>query len=181
MINTAPKRLALSPVVSPSASAFDALVRAHYARLCTFAYRMVRSPAAAEDIVQDVFARIWERDLRLDYSDPLPYLYRAARNGALMYLRHERVTQRWQQTARAEAHRDVGGADERAHADELTRAIRTSIETLPERCELIFRMHREQDLSYAEIARVLGLSIKTVETQMGRALKSLRKSLAVFR
>jgi RNA polymerase sigma-70 factor (ECF subfamily) len=74
------------------------------------------------------------------------------------------------------------GDDGLSHVEaaDLATALARGIDQLPERCRLIFTMSREQDLSYAEIARILGISVKTVETQMGRALKALRSRLAGY-
>src|SRR5260221_11362797 len=70
---------------------FESLVRAHYPRLCNFATRYVDSRETAEDIVQEVFLAVWRRNTRFDYADPLPYLYRAVMNRAVMHLRQRRV------------------------------------------------------------------------------------------
>ncbi len=159
---------------------FDVMVRAHYTRLFRFVYRFLGSREASEDVVQEVFANVWRRAASINYDDPLPYLYQAARNRSLSILRGRRVRERWQ-AAQVEAERGsptvvVPNTD----ATELATAIEQAIEALPERCRLIFRMHREQHLSYREIARLLGLSAKTVDHQMGRALKVLRERLAPY-
>jgi RNA polymerase sigma-70 factor (ECF subfamily) len=161
-------------------SAFDALVRAHYGRLCNFAFRLVRSRETAEDIVQDVFARVWHRREEFDIRDPLPYLYQAIRNRVTMHARRQRVHERWWQSAACKADRDRPDAGGELECAELAQALSLAVEALPDRCRLIFTMSREQDLTYLEIARVLGISVKTVETQMGRALKTLRTRLAGY-
>lgn len=169
-----------APSLRHSASAFDALVRAHYARLCSFVYRILHSETDAEDVVQGVFSRIWVRQLEFDYSDPLPYLYRAVRNAALTHLRDRRV--RAQRLAAFEPPDadPVPGAAAGMEQSELAGAFRRAVAGLPPRCRTIYTMNREQGLTYAEIARVLGISVKTVETQMGRALRTLRTSLAPY-
>ena len=161
-------------------TAFDALVREHYGRLCNFAARLVRSRETAEDIVQDVFARIWHRREQFDIRDPLPYLYQAVRNRVVMHARRQRLHDRWWEGAARE--QDAGSADAATEAEcaDLAAAVGRAVEALPERCRVIFTMSREQDLSYAEIASVLGISVKTVETQMGRALRVLRTRLAGY-
>jgi RNA polymerase sigma-70 factor (ECF subfamily) len=68
-------------------------------------------------------------------------------------------------------------ADERLLREEAERLIQAAVDRLPDRCRLIFILSREQKLTYAQIAEVAGVSIKTVETQMGRALRSLRNAL----
>jgi RNA polymerase sigma-70 factor (ECF subfamily) len=159
---------------------FDQLVLASYARLCRFACRITGSAATAEDIVQDVFTSIWRREAEFDYADPLPYLFRAVRNRAISERRQAHRQSGWLAgLAREWSDRSSPPADLPEAAD-LARAIDIAIAALPERRRLIFAMHRDQHLTYAEIAAALGISIKTVETQMGRALKSLRERLAPY-
>ena len=159
----------------------EALFRAHYTRLCGFVDTYVRSPEVASDLVQDLFVHLWER---CDAGDLPPlttaYLYTAARNRALKYLRHRRVVARWAEEA-ARAPVPTGQrADERVRAREVAEAVRRAIDDLPERCREIFLLSRESQLSYAAIAKALDISVKTVETQMWRALKALRRSLAPY-
>jgi RNA polymerase sigma-70 factor (ECF subfamily) len=158
-------------------AAFDALVRAHYARLYNYAYRFLGAREAAQDAVQEVFLKVWERRAGPPLQDPLAYLYQAVRNQCLMVLNRER---RWNQV---EIEDEVVAnvlEPQVDDAEDLASAAARAVNELPERCRLIFTMSREQDLSYGEIARVLGISPKTVENQIGRALKILRRRLAKF-
>lgn len=159
----------------PHRHAFDTLVRAHYERLANLAYRYLQSDAAAEDAVQEVLLKVWRRRRAVNLADPLPYLYQAVRNECLMALRRRR---RWAMTA-LDAEEIAAPAGEGDAAD-LQAAITRAVAALPGRCRLVYTMHREQDLSYAEIARLLGISRKTVENQMGRALRTLRERLAPY-
>jgi RNA polymerase sigma-70 factor (ECF subfamily) len=165
------------PSSADFAQAFEALIRAHYERLGNLAYRYLKSDAAAEDAVQEVLLKIWRRRDVLDLNDPLPYLYHAVRNECLMALRCRR---RWDMTDLDTQPLESQSPAPDADTADLQAAIKRAIETLPDRCRLIYTMHREQDLSYAEIARILGISPKTVENQMGRALKTLRERLASY-
>jgi RNA polymerase sigma-70 factor (ECF subfamily) len=159
---------------------FDELVLASYAGLCRFGCRLTGSEAAAEDIVQDVFASIWRRQAEFDFADPLPYLYRAVRNRAVSERRQAARQGGWLAgLAREWSERQAAPADP-SEAGDLAQAINAAIAALPERRRTIFAMHRDQHLTYGEIAGALGISIKTVETQMGRALKSLRERLAPY-
>jgi RNA polymerase sigma-70 factor (ECF subfamily) len=160
-------------------SAFASLVLAHYGRLCGFAHRFVGSADVAEDLVQDVFIAVWRRFETFDRDDPLPYLYQAVRNRAVSFLRTQGSRARWEERAGPETDAAAPGPTPAGavEAAEIRAALRRAVDALPERCRLIFTMNREQDLSYSEIARVLGLSLKTVETQMGRALRLLRERL----
>ena len=172
---TAPDRIPRShpELRRDRSSEFDELVRQQYAGLCQFIYRYVGSQATAEDLVQDLFLSLWQRRDKFDFADPLPYLYRAARNRALSHLRDEKVRDRWRQGASA-APPELIHQPSDPDAGNLLRALDLAVEALPQRCRLIFTLSREQGLSYKQIASLLGISIKTVETQMGRALRVLR-------
>lgn len=162
------------------AAAFDALVAENCDRLCRFVYRYVGSREEAEDIVQEVFLVIWERGYEWEGRDPLPFLYKAAHNRAISRVRHESVHDRWQRQASAADEPTATGVDAALAESELDGALARAIDSLPERCRLVFTMSREQGLSHAEIARILGLSHKTVESHIWRALTSLRASLAPY-
>ena len=177
-VSTKPSRIALPE--SDAAARFDALTRAHYAGLCNFAFRFVGSRDIAEDIVQDVLVGVWRRHQYFDYSDPLPYLYQSVRNQVVSYARKRTVRERWLQRVRREPQPVSETAAASAETSDLAQAIAVAIDALPERCRLIFTMSREQDLTYQEIAGILGISVKTVETQMSRALKTLRSGLAGY-
>lgn len=160
---------------------FDALMRGHYAALCTFVQRLLGSAEVAEDVVQDVFVAIWQRGLPTECeANPRPYLFRAARNGAISQVRRERTRERW----RAEAGRATSDANDSAAArlevEELDAAIARAVDALPARCRMVFTLHRQHGLTYAEIAEVMGISRKTVENQMSRALAVLRQRLAPY-
>ncbi len=169
----------LNASAAQRAAAFDALVAENCDRLCRFVYRYVGSREEAEDIVQEVFLSIWERGYEWEGCDPLPFLYKAAHNRAISRARHESVHNRWKRQANtdepATAAVDTGLAE-----SELNEALARAIQSLPDRCRLVFTMSREQGLSHAEIAQILGLSHKTVESHIWRALTSLRASLAPY-
>jgi RNA polymerase sigma-70 factor, ECF subfamily len=153
-------------------AAFESLFRAFAPGLCSFVARYVDSRPVAEDLVQDLFLTIWRKreEIQIDGTVDL-YLFGAARNRALNYLRHQRVEERFR--TRVLERSDSHLALREGEILELLE-VQEAIDTLPTRCRLIFSMHHQQGQTYAEIARTLGLSIKTVETQMGRALKALR-------
>jgi RNA polymerase sigma-70 factor, ECF subfamily len=164
------------------ASAFEALFRAFHAPLCAFAYEYVGTREVAEEIVQEVFLFVWERRATWEVRDSVKnYLFTAVRNAAVSWLRHERVVRRRVAETVDLFTRPVPRADRELTSAELLAAVRRAVERLPERCRLIFTLHREQGLTYAEIAAILDLAPKTVEVQMGRALKALRKALAAYR
>ena len=162
--------------------AFEALFHAYHASLCSFAYRYLGARDLAEEMVQEVFLFVWERRESWDVrSSVRSYLFTAVRNAALSYLRHERVVAR--RDARVLILQDTvaPGADLEVVQAETVAAIQEAVARLPDRCRLVFTLHREQGLTYAEVAEVLGISPRTVEVQIGRALKSLRRCLAAHR
>jgi RNA polymerase sigma-70 factor, ECF subfamily len=162
-------------------AAFEAAFHAWYGELCSFVRPQVGSADVAEEIVQETFLRVWRTRLTLDPAQPLrAYLYRAARNTAINQLKRRELESQWLSGAASTTVPRIHAADEELHVHELSNAVQHTLATLPERCRLIFTMSRHQGLSYNEIADALGISIKTVETQMGRALKALRAGLATF-
>lgn len=156
---------------------FDALVSTHYAPLCTFAFRLLGTRDAAEDAVQEVLFKVWTRQDPANLRDQVPYLYQAVRNQCFMVLRHDR---RWDETGIESGALLPASTQQDAEVFDLRDALAQGIAALPERTRLVFSMHREQDLTYNEIARVLGISVKTVEAQMSRALRILRRRLAKY-
>ncbi len=163
--------------------ALEAVFRMHYPAMCAVVRRIVFAPDVAEELVQDVFFKLWSKREQLAEIDALKtYLYRAARNTALNHLRRQKLEHAFeeQELAKGEPITQDNQADSAA-TSEVERAVRVAIGRLPERCREIFLMSRDGGLTYGQIATELGISIKTVETQMGRALKSLRISLAEFR
>lgn len=160
--------------------AFDAAFRAHYATLVGVAERIAGERAVAEELAQDVMLELWRRHETLAIDESLrAYLVRAARNRALNHVRHERMKVR---TAPRAAGETVSQPDAPAHLAEaeMEAALRDAVASLPERCREVFELSRGQGLRYAEIAAALGISVKTVEAQMGKALRVLRERLAPF-
>lgn len=149
-----------------------------YPFLCNTVFRILKDKALAEDLAQDTFFKFWEKRHSIDVQTSLKaYLRRMAVNEALYYLRKNK---KFQKDTEVEPG-DLGGAtstveDTLLH-QELEDKIGAAINTLPPRCQEVFRMSRFEDLSYKEIAAKLDISIKTVENQMGKALKILRAAL----
>jgi RNA polymerase sigma-70 factor, ECF subfamily len=163
----------------PSPDPFELFFREHHARLCEFVHGYVRSEEVSRDIVQDLFLALWEKNGTSEAPDlTKAYLYAAARNRARKYIRHRRVVGRFEQRCAAWSEEAPGRADDAVHYRETMEAVEAAIGALPDRCREVFLLSRRQHMSYAEIAGALGLSIKTVEVQMWRALRKLRESLA---
>jgi len=161
------------------------MFRAYAEALCSFVSGYVRSRDEAQELVQDLFLWIWEHRYEWEVPGSLRnYLFKSARNRAISWLRHRQIEQSF--LARAlhtpdATRRADNGTDQRLVAGELAVAIARAIAQLPDRCQEVFRLNRQQGMSYAEIAALLELSVKTVEVHMGRALAALRQELAEWR
>lgn len=163
-----------------SRDAFELIFRTYYPRLVGLAQTLLGERAAAEEVAQEVMFELWKRRLELRVETTLQaYLYRATRNRALNQLRHERVV-RAAEPLLADAATRPAAADARVREREVAAAVQAAVATLPERCREVFELSRVHGLGYAEIASVMGISVKTVEAQMGKALRVLRERLAPF-
>ncbi len=161
--------------------AFEILFKKYYADLVRFSFHMTKSIEVSEDIVQDVFIKVWEGRKNLDPKRSIKiYLYRAVKNQTLNYLKHLKFESFSGIVEDFENVSDESNPEMDLYYSELEKIVQEAIQHLPERCRLIFLLHRQNGLTYSEIAQILGLSIKTIEAQMGHALKVLKKILAPY-
>jgi len=162
--------------------AFELLFRKYYVRLCGFANKFLNDPDQAEEIVQEVFTKIWKGRADIDPEDSLKaYLFKIAQNLSLNKLRRKKV-----ESGYAEIYKLVYieqqefSAFESILARELEEHIAHSIEKLPAECRKVFKLSRIEGLKYREIADTLHISVKTVEAQMSKALRLLRLELSEY-
>ena len=161
------------------AAAWESAFEACYVDLCEYVLRLVGSAEAAEDIVHDLFLQLWHtRGVRDQDRLSRPYLYAAARNRALKYLRHRRVVAAWIERASHEEPPVADSPEDECLRRELGDAVERAIATLPGRCREIFLLRRRDQLGYREIAMRLGVSLGTVKSQMWRATVRLKERLA---
>lgn len=162
--------------------AFEELFRRYYRVLCIYAARIDSTGIRSEEIVQEVLLRVWMLRDRLNVTGTLSgYLYTAVRNHALNQRARSITEKRWRQATALEAldsSYDAPSADDDFRAAELAIAIDAAIARLPARCRQAFVLRRQHQMSYAEIARVMQIAPKTVEIQIGNALRRLREALA---
>lgn len=155
--------------------AFERLFREHYRPLCAFARQYLKDPAKAEDLVQDLFFRLWQdRESVKVTTSVKAYLFAAVRNRSLNAVAAVARMRPLDEEGDDRTEEENVSEDERTHR--LAR-VHAAIEALPEERRRIFKLSRHEGLKYQEIADRLGISAKTVENQMGRALKTLREDL----
>ncbi len=167
-----------APIRAGSREALGEVFASHWEVLCAYATAIVRQPAAAEDVVQEVFVELWQRRHHLaPHPDARAYLFTATRNRALNYIRGQQRRQRMLSII-APQRTSEPAADAELLADDLQRGLERCLLSLPERCREVFILQRYGGLTYAEIGIVLGIARKTVEIHMGRALELLHICLA---
>jgi len=159
---------------------FERIFRSYYQELCGFALRYLADPVEAEEVVQDLFFKLWTRREELLINTSLKsYLYKAVANHSLNHLRHLEIQRKYMDYVGFDVNNVSGGI----HIDsdgELQRVVKQALQELPEKRREIFEMSRFEGLRYHEIAEKLGINIKTVETQMTRALEFMRRYLQEF-
>lgn len=173
-------------VQNGSYKSFCELFTLYYNPLCLYAMRVVNHREIAEEVVSDVYMKLWKnRDQITVHTSFEAYLYRSVRNQALDYLKLKTYRPQNNETLeaveRCPSHADYYTPSDELCFNELYDEVEGFVKALPRQCQLIFRLNRENGLRYREIADHLQISIKTVETQMGRALKLLRKRLSDHR
>ncbi len=162
-------------------NAFELTFRKFYGRLCNYACSLLKDEEESEEVVQTVFLIIWEKRADLEITLSLKsYLYRAVHNHCLNRFKHAAVREAHREYTEYFIPQSSESVTEVIHANELEERIEKAVSSLPEQCQKAFRMSRFQELKYQEIADQLGISIKTVENQIGKALKILRIELADY-
>ena len=153
---------------------YETLFRTFAPGLCSFLTRYLGERAVAEELVQDVFLSLWDHRASVHITGSIQaYLFAAARNRALNHIEHERVVDRFRVSVLARmtaAEASIQGEAECLAALEMQDALAR----LPARCRLVFNLQRNHGMTYEEVASTLAISVKTVEVQMGRALRTLR-------
>lgn len=162
--------------------AFELLFRKFYVRLCAFSNKFLNDPEEAQEIVQEAFTKIWEGREDIDPEDSLKaYLFKIAQNLSLNRLRKKEVESRYIEIYKlVYIEQQEFSSHESLMAKELEEHIALSIDKLPTQCRKIFELSRNEGLKYREIADFLHISIKTVEVQMSKALRSLRTELGDY-
>lgn len=160
------------------AGQFESLFRSSYVSLVRYAKTILKDHDSSEEIVQDLFCRLWQNKENLKIETSLNgYLFRAVHNRCLHMIEHNRVVDKHVKEMTDKERVNLENPVEEIQYKELQSKIARILEKLPERCGKIFCMNRFEGLKYSEIAEKLSVSVKTVEANMGRALKEFRNAL----
>lgn len=153
---------------------FEAIFREYHAQCLAFAVHYTGDVHEGEEVVQQVFLKLWEKREQVDITGMVKsYLFAAIRNTAISNWRKDTVRSEKEAASGYELAPSVTASQ----AWELERLYHEALDKLPERCREVFVLSRQQQLKYAEIAVLMNISVKTVENQMGKALKHMHREL----
>jgi RNA polymerase sigma-70 factor, ECF subfamily len=160
---------------------FKALFTEHYKGMYSYACIILKDEIEAEEIVQSVFVKLWEKQNLLHIETSLKaYLYRMVYNDCMNQVKHKAVVLKFQKEKTYVMKNERDNAEDKIAATQLNEHLSNALHELPEQCRTIFQLSRFEELKYREIAVQMGISEKTVENQMGKALKLLRMKLVDF-
>ena len=167
--------LILKKIKGGDIKAFEELFRRYYFPLCCYAAGITGQMAVAEEIVEELFYVLWKERVRLQiFQSVKSYLYRATRNQSLQYCEHEEVRNRYREAVLNTSN------PEQSTDPHQQMEYEDTLEKLPVRRRQIFEMHRLEGRKYVEIATQLSLSVKTVEAEMTKALRTLREEVETY-
>jgi RNA polymerase sigma-70 factor (ECF subfamily) len=157
---------------------WNAAIEEFYKPLYYFVVGMVRHAEDAEELVQDVFVNFWAKREHIDIQTSLKaYLYRAARNHSLNFLKRKAFEANYQRQVAQNMEVSHSNTERDVQYTEVETRIHEAIGGLPEKCQEIFKMSRFSDMTYKEIAETLDIPVRQVHYQIGLALKELRQRL----
>ncbi len=159
---------------------FENLFRSSYNSLVNYARTILKDTDTSEEIVQELFYVLWRDRRKIKINSSLNgYLFRSVYNRCLHLIEHKKVVMKHENELKGSLDNPVEDPIDEIYYKELHEKVTRIIERLPERCAKIFCMSRFDGMKYTEIADQLSISIKTVEANMGKALKEFRKELSV--
>lgn len=163
-------------------SDFEKIYKLYYPKMFGFARNYVLANEDVENIVQDVFMILWEREEELELSCSLTtYLFTLVKNRCLNFLRHKLIEEEYNVQMKEELGFKLYALESLDYSyqseEELQAIIQRALDKLPERCREIFIKSRMEGMKYKEISEELGISVNTVENHIVTALKKLRVEL----
>ena len=158
--------------------AFRELFMRHFAHLCAFVHTIVRAEQKAQDVVQRVFVKLWEKRRVLEIAqNVLAYLFKSCRNEAYNFIKMENTRRKYEEQYMSDYAEVIQYERKVASGVDIDRLVNEAIEQLPEKCKQIYTLSKKEGLTYQEIAKFMKISEKTVENQIGIALRKLRETL----
>lgn len=158
----------------------EAIFKKHFNLVCSSIYNLIPDYTLAEDLAQDVFCDLWRKREHLQINTSLKaYLRKSGVNKALNHIRKKKVSSNNDDTDILLNIKDASQSSSLEYV-ELQEYINSVIDKLPSRCRVIFMLSRFEEYSYKEIAAELNISTKTVENQISKALKRLRKAMISY-
>jgi len=181
MIEEATIQVLAGRVATGDEDAYRQLFRLFYKPLGKFAFTIVKSIEQAEEIASDVFVNVWKnRERLLEIASLKVYLYVAAKNLSLNYLNRQRLEHFSLDELEVEMTAQDKSPEQLMISGEMAKKITEAVNNLPPRCKIIFKLVREDGLKYKEVARILDISVNTVDVQMAIASKKISESLKLY-
>lgn len=164
------------------AVAFEKVFKTYFKPLHAYAFYILKSDVSAREVIQQLFYKIWEKRESLSvHTSMKAYLYKSVYNECMLHLKKKKNKEAYlSHMLKQDSNKLAQGASEKIEATDLEIRLQKALNELPEQCRTIFQLNRFEGLKYHEVASQMGLSIKTIENQMGKALKRLRIALAEF-
>jgi len=154
---------------------FEILFKQYYTELCNFALKYTKNNEDAEEVVQDVFYKIWEKRSFINIKISIKsYLYISVRNKCLQNINHKKIVRIYEKYIDKQDNTEASTPHENLVYEESIEIFNEALNTLPERCIEIFKLSRFEGLKYKEIAKKMSVSVKTVEANISKALKTFR-------
>lgn len=160
-------------------NAFEEIYRRYWKRLYSMSYKRVQSREISEELVQDVFTSLWAARASVSIENLSAYLFTAVKYKVINHLAKEMSRRSYSKEQLATVHED-NSTEEAVLLDDLNNALEKAIHKLPAKRQMIFKLHRQENLSMKQVASQLGISEKTVENQYGKAMKMLKLNLKHF-
>ena len=168
-------------LINENEAVFEQLFKKHFRELHAYSFSLLKDWDVAEEIVQSLFLKLWEKSEWTHIQTSIKsYLYKSVYHDSLNYIRRQKVQLKYQTSTAYAMKNDTDDAAGKLKMSELEHHLNNALGKLPEKCRAIFQLSRFQELKYQEIANQLDISIKTVETHMGKALRILRKEMKEF-
>jgi len=158
---------------------YESVFREHYEPLTRYAHSILKNQEEAEDAVQRLFVKFWEKRFELQVDNTRAYLYRATYNTCLNQVKSTKNS-RYHVSDSDAIIATSDEASDRVLGEELQVQIAEAMDALPEKCRQVFQLSRFEEKSYKEISEELNISVKTVENHIAKALKIMRVELAEY-